>query len=126
MVTTDQSFSQSSPTNAYSQIRGREWLSWHAGCQKIGRCCARAESQGMCNRYMCLYQAQIRLPTLNLKLRRDVTRSPKQGYQLPYKRTYVLQNKILKKVFQASTTSFQICDAYCTQDALLLSGIICP
>ena len=29
--------------------------------------------------------AQIRLPTLALKPRRDITRSPKQGYQWPHK-----------------------------------------
>ena len=34
--------------------------------------------------------AQKRLPTLALKPRGDVTRSPKQGYQWPQKRTYVL------------------------------------
>ena len=32
-----------------------------------------------------LYQVQIRLPTLALKLRGDITRSPKQGYQWPKK-----------------------------------------
>ena len=32
-----------------------------------------------------LSQAQIRLPTLALKPRGDITRSPKQGYQCPTK-----------------------------------------
>ena len=32
------------------------------------------------------HQVRIRLPTLGLKLRGDVTRSPKQAYQWPHKK----------------------------------------
>ena len=41
---------------------------------------------------LCFHQVQIRLLTLALKPRADITRSPKQGYQWPHKKTYVLQN----------------------------------
>ena len=43
--------------------------------------------------YVHLRQARIRLPTLALKPRGDVTRSPKHRYQWYTKRTYVLQKK---------------------------------
>ena len=33
-----------SPTNACSEVRGRDWLSYHAGCQEVGRCHTRGES----------------------------------------------------------------------------------
>ena len=45
-------------------------------------------------------------PTLALKPRGDITRSPKQGYQLPHKRTHVLQ-KFKKKTF-ASTEALSV------------------
>ena len=45
---------------------------------------SRRESQGMC--ITCTStEAQIKLPTLILRLRGDVTRSPKQGYHCPPK-----------------------------------------
>ena len=44
-----------------------------------------------------LRQMRIRLPTLALKLTGDITRSPKQGYQWPHKRTCVHQFIFLKK-----------------------------
>ena len=40
---------------------------------------------------------QVRESTLALKPRADITRSPKHGYQLPHKRTDVLQI-FLKKI----------------------------
>ena len=43
--------------------------------------------------HVCLCQAWKRLPTLALKPRRDVTQSPKQGYQWPHKRTCVQKFK---------------------------------
>ena len=48
-----------------------------------------------------LCQARIRMPTLALKPRGDVTRSPKQGYQWSHKRTCVLQKS--KKKSSTST-----------------------
>ena len=39
---------------------------------------------------------QARKSTLALKSRADVTRSPKQGYQWPHKRTDVLQKRLRK------------------------------
>ena len=43
--------------------------------------------------HVCLHQVWIRLPTLvALKSRGDITRSPKQRYQWPHKRTCVHQN----------------------------------
>ena len=54
---------------------GKRWLSCHAGHQKNSRCHTKGKSQGICN----IHQVQKRLPTLALKPRGDVTRSPKQG-----------------------------------------------
>ena len=42
-------------------------------------------------------QVRIRLPTLALKPRGDVTRSPKQGYQWPHKKDLCPPNFLLKK-----------------------------
>ena len=55
-----------------------------------------------------LRQVRIRLPTLTLKPRGDVTRSPKQGYQWPHKRTHVLQKKIFKN-FHKNLNTKQVC-----------------
>ena len=59
----------------------------HAGCQEVGRFCTRGESQGMCN-VTCrpLLSSNKAEPTLALKTRRDITRSPKQGYQWSHKK----------------------------------------
>ena len=46
--------------------------------------------------HVCLHKVQIRLPTLALKPRGDITRSLKQGYQWPQKWTCV-QQKFKKK-----------------------------
>ena len=35
---------------------------------------------------------------VNLKPRADITRSPKQGYQWPHEKDYVVQKFILKKI----------------------------
>ena len=50
-------FTFSSPTDAYLQIHGRDWLGCHAGHQEVGRCCTRTESQGICNTYIPLQSA---------------------------------------------------------------------
>ena len=55
-----------------------------------------------CTSYILLYQMQIRLSTLVLKPRGDVTRSPKQGYQWPHKRTCV-QQKLFKNMWTCNT-----------------------
>ena len=46
--------------------------------------------------HICLCQLRMRLPTLALKPRGNITRSPKQGYQKPQKWTCVKQ-KIKKQ-----------------------------
>ena len=43
------------------------------------------------------HQVQIGLPTVALKPRGDITRSPKQGPQWHIKRTYALQNVLKNK-----------------------------
>ena len=50
---------------------------------------------------ICLCQVRIRLPTLALKPRGDVTRSPKQGYQWSHKWTCV--NKKIKTTSKHSS-----------------------
>ena len=69
----------------------------HVGRQEVSSCGTRPEFQGM---YITLFlnQVQIRLLTLALKPRGDVTRSPKQWYQWPNKRTCVHQK--CKKSFE--------------------------
>ena len=65
-------------------------IAWyHTGHQDIGRCCTRNESQGTGNMYASA--------TLALKLRGDVTRSTKRGYQWPHKKDLCL-SKNKKKV----------------------------
>ena len=53
-------------------------LSCHAGHQEVSKCHTRGESQGMCNvTYMPPLSSNKAEPTLALKPRGDVTRSPK-------------------------------------------------
>ena len=62
-------------------------LGCHSGCQKVGRCCTRGESQGMCNvTHTPPLSSNKAEPTLALKPRGHVTRSPKQEYQWPHKK----------------------------------------
>ena len=78
---------------------GRDQLGSHAGHQEVSRCSTRGESQGMCNiTHMPPPSANKAEPTLALKPREDVTRSPKQGVSGPTKRTHVLQKFKLKKI----------------------------
>ena len=72
-----QSIPRLSPTNACLQVCGRDQLS--------SKCHNRGESQGMSN--ICLYQLQIRLPTLALK-------PPKKDLSL---RTFFLTEYFLQK-----------------------------
>ena len=62
-------------------------LGCHASRKEVSRCRTRGESQGMCNVTqtppLSLNKAE---PTLALKPRGDITRSPKQGYQWPHKK----------------------------------------
>ena len=70
-----------------SQVCGRDRLGSHAGHQEVSRCSTRGESQGTCNvTHTPLPSANKAEPTLALKPRGDVTRSPKQGYQWPHKK----------------------------------------
>ena len=76
----------------------KRWLSCHAGRQEVGRCHTRGESQGMCNiTHMPGLSTNKAEPTLALKPRGDITRSPKQGYQWPPKKGRMSSKKILKK-----------------------------
>ena len=73
-------------------------LSCHVGHQEVSRCCTRGESQGMCNvTCMPLLSSNKAEPTLALKPRGDITRSPKKGYQWPHKKDSC-PPKILKKI----------------------------
>ena len=72
-------------------------LGCHTGHQEVGRCHGRGEPQGMCNiTHMPLLSSNKAEPTLALKPRGDVTRSPKQEYQWPHKKDSC-PPKILKK-----------------------------
>ena len=64
-----------------------EVISCHAGHQEVSRCHTRGESQGTYITYVSA-KCEYRLPTLALKPRGDITRSPKQGISGPTKRTY--------------------------------------
>ena len=54
---------------------------------------------------ICLCQVRIRLPTLVLKPRGNVTRSPKQGHQWPHK-SHLCPLKSFHKNFTSTSTSF--------------------
>ena len=60
--------------------------------------------------HICLHQVRIRLPTLALKPRNDVTRSPKQGYQWPFKRICVHQKNFFKKKNECLCSSYILID----------------
>ena len=73
-------------------------LSCHVGCQEVSRCCTRGESQGTCTiTHMPPLSLNKAEPTLALKPRGEVTRSPKQGYQWPHKKDSCPPKKIFKK-----------------------------
>ena len=55
--------------------------------------------------YIHLYQIWLRLLTLDLKPRGDITRSPKQGYQWSHKRTGVHQ-KLFEKTYYKSHVAY--------------------
>ena len=79
----------------------KRWLSCHAGHQEFGRCHTRGKSQGTCN-LTCMppLSSNKAVPTLALKPRGDITRSPKQGYQWPHKKDSC-PAKIKKKTLSA-------------------------
>ena len=73
-------------------------LSCHAGCLEVSRCHIRGESQEMCNiKHTPPLSSNKAEPTLALKPRGDVTRSPKQGYQWPHKKDSCPPKFFLKK-----------------------------
>ena len=89
-------FPVSSSTNAL-QVCGRD--GHHPGNQEVGRCHTRGKSQGMCNvTRMPLLSSNKAEPTLALKPRGDVTRSPNRGISGPKKRTNVLPKNFKKKL----------------------------
>ena len=72
-------------------------LGCHAGRQEVGRCRTRGEYQEMCNiLHMPPLSSNKAVPTLALKPRGDITRSPKQEYQWPHKKDSC-SPKILQK-----------------------------
>ena len=72
--------------------------------------------------HMCLHRVWLRLPTLALKSR-DVTWSPKQGYQWPHKRACVRQN-LKKKTDLAS--SLQSTARNKSVEAIVVSSTLRP
>ena len=81
------------------------YLCWniHVGNSNWPPCWPSKSQQVLCQMWIsgnvhhkCLCQVWIRLLTLAMKPTEDVTRSPKQGYQWPHKRTCVHQNFFLK------------------------------
>ena len=81
-----------------SQVYGRDRFGSHAGRQEVNRYNTTGESQGTCNITRTpLPSADKAEPTLALKPRGDITRSPKQGYQWPHKKDSC-PPKILKKI----------------------------
>ena len=86
-----------------------KWLSCHAGCQEIGRCHTRGDSE---ESVVCKgWSMQVRESTLALKPRVDVTRIPKQGYQWPHKKVlcppkFKKSEKIRKHSSRMYTTHF--------------------
>ena len=86
----DLSWSERSPVRLPpmpSQVCGRDQLGSHANCQEVSRCSTRGESQGTCNATRTPPPSANKAePTLALKPRGDITRSPKQGYQWPHKK----------------------------------------
>ena len=70
---------------------GSKRLSCHAHLCTLSRCYTRGESFDRTGKKACKKGS-----TLTLKLRTDITRGSKQGYQLPYKKDLYPQ-KILKK-----------------------------
>ena len=92
----------------------KRWLSCYAGRQEVSRCCTRGESQGMCNvTHMPLLSSNKAEPTLALKPRGDITRSPKQGYQWPHKKDSCPPKifKITKKHVMSIVSFFITCNA---------------
>ena len=79
-------------------------LGCHAGRQEVGRCHTRGESQGMCNvTHMPPLSSNKAEPTLALKPRGLITRSPKQGYTVaPQKGLMSSKNLKKKKKFKSS------------------------
>ena len=75
----------------------------------------------------CLHQAQIRMPTLALKLIRDGSRSPKQGYQWPHKKglcpiNFLKKQKRMMFYFlhlSRHQSSPQKYDIYCLENLLM-------
>ena len=85
----------SSPTNA-SQVCGRDGSAAMLAAKRL----AGVAPEVNLRECICLHQARIRLPTLALKPRGNVTRSPKQGYQWPHKKESCPPKIFFKKNLQ--------------------------
>ena len=76
----------------------KRWLSCHAGCQEVGRCHTRGESQGMCNVTSTPPLSSNKAePTLALNPEETSPEVQNRGISGPTKRTHVLQNFFKKK-----------------------------
>ena len=76
-------------------------LSCHTGHQEVSRCHTRGESQGTCNiTHTPPLSSNKAEPTLALKPRGEVTRSPKQGYQWPQEKDSCPPKINFKKKFK--------------------------
>ena len=75
-----------------TQVHGLKRLGCHAGLIQLAGVTPEVNLSNSMQARECISEKS----TLALKPRSDITRSPKQGYQWPHKRTYVLQ-KLKKK-----------------------------
>ena len=72
----------SSPTNACSQVHGREWLDCHACHQEVGRCGTRGEFPGTCTTYTSTKVAHSGFETQrrrHQKSKTEVSMAPQKG-----------------------------------------------
>ena len=83
--------------------KGASWntgvgsTSCHVGHQVTDRCCTRGEYKGTYIYNIWLCQVQMKLQTLALQPRRDVTKSPKQEYQWHHKKNLFPPKNLFKK-----------------------------
>ena len=81
--------------NTRVQVSGLQRINRNVGRYEVSRCCTRAESEeSIAHRPQ---STQTRGSTFALKPSADITRSPKQGYQSPSKRTDVFQTICKRK-----------------------------
>ena len=111
IIKKENSWSERSPVRLPpmpSEVCGRDRLGSHAGRQEVSRCSTRGESQETCNITRTPPpRANKAEPTLALKSRGDITRSPKQGYQWPHKKDSC-PPKNFKKKKKENSSQFEL------------------